>query len=463
MRDRPRATDSARSRVLFRLHVFVTAALAMLVGIHSLCGDAPRPLPTITLNPRQASVEVGRSITVSITGTETQRELRVLDQVVGPRSCSATNRASNSIAGNVLTVTGLNPGDCSIIVGYDPGLTAELRVTVTEYRWPVADASAPDASDEQGNDSGTDEDGSDGGTDAAPIAHLYVSDKNAGTVARFDVSGSAIEASSAGSFASGTATGMAFGPAGVLYVGNGSTGAVAAFQNPKTTPTALTSLPAPTLPANWSTTGVVFVPTTGGAGELWTASANITDTLLVYSLDNAGSLVSGPVPVATGIATSAGAHGIQGLAFDPPSNSFFVAASAVRRLKLTRGTGTWTLAPMVDAALSQLGATNPVGVAIGPNRWLFASYPVPSALNLGYWSVTDTTSTFISGATGVNNTFSPLGLTILPTEGSTPPIRVYTSTQTNQVVALDVAAAGVPKLDSFVCNAPAPSWIVAGD
>ena len=294
------------------------------------------------------------------------------------------------------------------------------------------------------------------------VGHLYVSDRNAGSVTRFRVLAGQTPAVADGSFASVGATGMTFGPAGLLYVGDRTTGAIARFANVRTTPAARASLPAPPLPVGWAPSGVHFVPTTGGAGELWVASEGFADRLAVYPIDANGDAVGDPVLVSTGIPGGA-PHGIQGLAYDAPSSSFFVAADQVRRFTLTRGTGTWELTQVDDPELAPIGAQAPVGVVVGPNRWLFAAYPLPSFLNLGYWSIGATSTTFINGATSSGDTFSPLGLAIPPAQGAAPPIRLYTSLESNQVVALDVAAAGVPVLDSFVCNAPAPSWIVAGD
>jgi hypothetical protein len=425
--------------------------------------------------PSQSSLKLSPE-SITIAPGETKRVAADYPREVGPTvtidpTSSCYGIATERVFEGGLEITGQKPGDCSFRV-YAAHHHARLQVTVLDpldASPGLDDSGAPDADAAPDLDAGTDADvadANDGGLD--PVAHLYVSDRTAGTITRFEVYPQTIAATAHGSFGATAATGLAFGPAGILYVGNRSSGGVSRFADVKTAATPLAALSAPALPPGWKPSGLLFVPSVGGgrggvgAGELWVASEDMTDVLVVYDLDAAGDVVGSPSSVATGLTVSAGTHGIQGLAFDAPSSSLFVAADQVRRLALTRNAGTRSLAPMNDAALNQLGAANPVGLALGPNRWLFATYPVPSALGLGYWSVAET-STFINGAVGTNNTFSPLGITILPTQGSTPPIRVYTSTESNQVVALDVSQQGVPKLDSFVCNAPAPSWIVAGD
>lgn len=316
-----------------------------------------------------------------------------------------------------------------------------------------ADAGAGDAS----SDAGAEPDADAG---ALPSAHLYVSDRTAGAVSRFDVFNGTTAAVPAGSFASESATGMAFGPAGILYVGNATTGEITRLRDVATTPSALTALPSP-LP-DWSPSGLLFVPTTGGAGELWVACAWASDVLAVYPLDATGELASGATVITTATGLSEGSAGIQGLAFDAASSSLFVAADTVRRLSLTRSEDDLSLDPMMDPELTPLGAGKPMGLAMAPNRWLIGTFPDAPAISFAAWQVGDESSSLLTGAVGTNDSFNPLAVAILPAQSATPPVRVYTTTRQGQLVAVDVTTVGTPSIDNFVCEAPA-SWIVAGE
>jgi hypothetical protein len=434
--------------------ILTTIVLSVVGGVHSVCAPSPgNPPPTVTFEPSGVIVHVGQTVQVTATSFAVPR------YTIGPGSdCSSfvnVNLPESSGAPySQLYFIGKAVGTCNLIVNATDfrGATAETSLGVTVL--PAVDPGPP------AKDASTDAP-VDAPNAGPPTGHLYVSDRMGGKVSRFDVLGSTTTASPHGSFASVFPTGMAFGPSGILYVGNVGSGRIERFADVKTTATPLAPLAVPS-PAVWSPSGVLFVPTAGGAGELWVASEGVSGTLVVYPLDNAGAATGAPVAVPTGLA-DAGAHGIQGLAFDSVSSSLFVAADQVRRLTLVRGSGTWTLSPAADAALSPLGASNPVGLAMAPNRWLIATYPVPSFVNVAFWSVDDAATTFVNAASGMNNTFSPLGIAILPSQAAAPPIRVYTGTQESQVVALDVAANGVPKLDNTVCGAPASSWVVAGD
>jgi len=392
--------------------------------------------------------------------------------------CGARGITSTRLGNGGATITALKSGKCftqfqliesSIsLAGERDEVWAELTVTVSgddDAGAPSQDASAPDAdTDASSPDAGDAADAGDGGDGGPgdPVARLYVSDRAGNTVRKFHVFPGTIAASSSGSFTSAEPTGMAFGPASILYVGNGATGGIERWASVKTTPTQMSALAAPATPPNWSPSGVLFVPTAAGAGELWVASAAFTDVLTVYTLDATGAVVAGPTTVATNI-TSAAGDGIQGLAFDGPSNSLFVAADRVRRLTLARIGSGWTLTPATDEGLTLPGAGTPTGLVMGPNRWLYGTYRNPSAVSLAYWSFDGSTSSFVNGASGAGGSYNPLAITILPTQAPASPVRVYTTTSSNQVIAVDALTAGVPAVDSFVCNAPAPSWIVAGD
>ncbi|MDB5217842.1 MAG: hypothetical protein JWO86_5769 [Myxococcaceae bacterium] len=440
-----------------RTMILTTIVLSVVGGVHSFCAPTPgTPPPTVTFSPTGVLVHVGETAQVTARSGDASK------YTVAPGSdCSSfvgVTLPGHVAFDSLIVLTGKAVGTCTLLVDASgfTGATSETTLGVTVL--PADDPGPPtkDASTDAPVDAPID-----APVAAPPTGHLYVSDRVGGKVSRFDVFGSTTTASPHGSFASLLPTGMAFGPAGILYVGNVGSGGIERFADAKNTATHLTALAVPPSGA-WSPSGVLFLPTAGGAGELWVASEAMSDKLVVYPLDNAGAATGPAVAVPTGLA-DAGGHGIQGLAFDSASSSFFVAADQVRRLKLVRGSGTWTLSPVTDAALSPLGASNPVGLAMASNRWLIATYPVPSFVNVAYWSVDDPASTFVGAASGMNNTFSPLGIAILPSQPATPPIRVYTGTQESQIVALDVAASGVPALDNLVCGAPASSWVVAGD
>lgn len=297
-----------------------------------------------------------------------------------------------------------------------------------------------------------------------PFAHLYASDRAGGSVARFDIVAGRVEATPSGSFASAAATGLAFGPTGILFVGNRAAGTVARFADVAGAPIALTPLPAPSVDA-WRPTGLLFVARPEGGGELWVGSEVIVNTLVVYRLDAQGALVGSPVAVPTGLTVNAGTHGIQGLAYDEPSSSLFVAVEQLRRLKLTRETEGFRLTEVVDPALLQPGAQSPVGLVMAPNRWLFAAYPTPSSLQFGYWAVTDDASTYVNGtrSSGPTSTFSPLGLALLPGHGAAPPIDVYASSQRANVLVLQASVNGVPDVGRTVCAASPAAWIAIGE
>jgi hypothetical protein len=444
-----------------RALTLTTMILACAGGVHSNCSASENSgssgsLRKISLSPSgPVSLRQGESVSFAVVGSTSdvafETDCGPLAEVAG------TKVVGNSLfVGNGFTVTGKQTGRCHVSVA-DTDTPASVDLTITASI-PTTDASF-DASFDAPSDAP-----SDGATDAdaGPVAHLYVSNRTAGSVARFRVVAGTKLAGVDGSFASAAATGLAFGPTGTLYVGNATDGTIARFASAKATATPLAALSAPTQ-VGWTPSGVLFVPTAAGAGELWVASEGITASLAVYPLDSAGNLVGLPSLVSTGLGVVAGAHGIQGLAFDAPSSSLFAAADQVRRLTLVRGVGTWTLSPVTDSALTPLGAANPVGLVIAPNRWLFAAYPVPSFLNMGYWSVANAGTTFVNGASGTSNSFSPLAVAILPGQAAAEPVRVYTSTNQNQVVAIDFTASGMPTLSDLACNAPAPSWAIAGD
>ncbi|MEA2750993.1 MAG: Lactonase, 7-bladed beta-propeller [Myxococcales bacterium] len=445
-----------------RALTLTTMILACVGGVHANCtkndGQYTRYDATLSLSPSGAvSLRQGESLSFAVTTNYDVTDI-LFETDCGPLAeVGGTKMVENHLfVGKAFTVTGKQAGVCHVVVA-DGQLSARADLAITASI-PTTDASfdAPsDAPSDAPIDAPID-------PDAGLVAHLYVSNRTAGSVARFRVVAGTKLAGVDGSFASAAATGLAFGPTGTLYVGNAADGTIARFAGAKATATPLAVLSAPTQ-VGWTPSGVLFVPTTAGAGELWVASDGITDSLAVYPLDSAGNLVGLPSLVSTGLGVVAGAHGIQGLAFDAPSSSLFAAADQVRRLMLVRGAGTWTLSPVTDSALTPLGAANPVGLVMAPNRWLFAAYPVPSFLNVGYWSVANAATTFVNGASGVANSFSPLAMAILPGQAAAEPVRVYTSTNQNQVVAIDFTASNMPTLTDLACNAPAPSWAIAGD
>lgn len=364
------------------------------------------------------------------------------------------------------TGCGVSDDEPSAPAGPGP-VGAERDASVEEAIDPSSrgDSVARDAdAAEEIPDAGGDGNGSDVVDAGSPLAHLYTSDRGNGSVARFDVIAGRVEATPSGSFASASATGLAFGPASILFVGNRASGAVARFANVAAAPTSLSPLPAPTV-TEWRPSGLLFVARAGGGGELWVASEVIVDTLVVYRLDAQGALVGSPVAVPTGLSVNAGTHGIQGLAYDDPSSSLFVAVEQLRRLKLARAQDGFELTEIADPALLQPGAQSPVGLVMAPNRWLFAAYPTPSSLSFGYWAVADDASTYVSGtrASGPTSTFSPLGLALLPGQGAAPPIDVYATSQRAKVVALQASSSGVPAVDRTVCAASPAAWIAIGE
>ncbi len=329
----------------------------------------------------------------------------------------------------------------------------------------ATEAAAAEAS--TSSDAGPEASPPDAATDAAPVAvaHLYASNATAGSVTRFDVVSGQISAAQTAQLPVAGATGLAIGPAGILYVGQGSAGGVARIATPGGTPQTLASLPAPSGVSGWAPSAVAFAPGSAGAGFLWVASSGESSVLVLYALDATGALVGSPSLVSTGLAADAGPSGIQGLAWDATYASLFASADTIHRFAATAMGSSFSLTEIPDANLSPLGAKGPAGLVAAPNGNLIGVYPSNSSfLNIGYWQVSAGTTTLLQGGQGTGNTFSPVALALLPTQPAAEPVEVYVGTQQNQVVAIDVTSASIPAVTAgdLVCDVNGIAGVAMG-
>jgi len=327
---------------------------------------------------------------------------------------------------------------------------------------PQEDAGSPppphDAGDPPPHDAG-DPPPQDAGDPPKTIAHLYATSRANDRLSRFRILDGQLEAVADTELTVTKPTGVAVGPSGTLYVASEADGSITRWATSADPPTALSALPSPK--TGWKPSGLAFVPTGEGAGELWVASSSGADELAVYLLDASGNATAPPALVSTGLASDLGTHGIQSLAWDEPSSSLFVAADQVHRILVIRDSGHWSLSPLTDDALTQLGASDPTGLAMTTNRWLVAVYP-NAFLNLGYWSVSDYDTTFLQGASGTGGTFTPVSVAVLPTQPATEPQRLYVGTTQDQIVVIDAESQSVPSVKGVVCNVAGLSHIALG-